>query len=188
MGATMKKIILLALSLLSLFGCKETEYIQNGVIPEQYLDLAKNYEGIYDGQFAGSEMSLDFKINSERKLTVQINTKSGGHDLFNFCDSTIGDLETVKINPKTKTVSAITFKLIDSCKFSYELVSPDSSYRRELPLFLDIELAKDNSLKMFVRYSYDTTEKLECDDVSGYSCGSTIKTVREYYEGSISKR
>jgi hypothetical protein len=97
----MKALSLLLISVLALAGCKTIE-IENGQIPAEYLETAKQFEGTYSGSFLGKSGSITLALNGD-KPTLSYQDKDGNDLLGTNCNSQINNLMWIKGKEKNDT-------------------------------------------------------------------------------------
>jgi len=93
----MNKVLCLMLSMCFLFtlGCKEVE-IENGQIPDEYLEQAKFFAGDYFGSFNGFKGTLTLSLDGN-KMVASYKNKFGTDLVDPKCNSEIGDLLTINV-------------------------------------------------------------------------------------------
>jgi hypothetical protein len=102
------KFIFMAAALLTLAGCRVLD-IDNGEIPDNYLSQAKQFEGVYEGQFNGvpGEMTVSFEGN---KPVLSYKNAQGSDILNNNCGSSFGLLKKVYLRgTETPRIDAVSF-------------------------------------------------------------------------------
>lgn len=115
------QILLCLFSGLLLTSCKYVR-IKEGRIPEQYLPIAKKYEGTYVGAFQGRKGAMKFELQGTKAVLSFLN----GHDndiLGSECDSVIGELTYLKLGgTKEKPVlRSASFKFDPgSCRYAVD--------------------------------------------------------------------
>ncbi len=117
-------VAILSILTLGLTACKQTVKTENGQIPAEYLEEARQYTGSFVGQFnneqvqmnlslSGSKAHLEFDKNSNGLLVnnCRVNPRSRSNPYMS-----IGDLKYLTIDDKSKArVFALTFKLNHNC-------------------------------------------------------------------------
>lgn len=95
-GDAMKKMIQISILLSALFVLASCDDIDtpNGEIPAKYLDLAKQYEGVYVGVFNGVKGELTIKLNGN-KPELSFSGEEGTDILDRDCKSQFGDLKSI---------------------------------------------------------------------------------------------
>ena len=78
-------------------SCKTVE-IDDGLVPEAYLSLAKKLEGVYQGHFDGIPGELTLSLEGNKPRLQFVNDQ--GEDMLNhvykgYCTSSFGDLKNV---------------------------------------------------------------------------------------------
>lgn len=95
----MKLTIVSLISLLLLTACEVAT--PDGDIPAQYVALAQDYTGVYQGKFEKTEGTLDLRIDSYNRPILKFTAIDGNSDIIGKdCQSVIGDL--VSVYPRKK--------------------------------------------------------------------------------------
>ena len=103
----MKKIFVMAMAALALLGCEEQ--IKDGKIPEQYRETAKQYEGDFNGQFDGKQMTLTFKVEDSGRANLSVRDFNGKSELVSNCSAQIGQLIAVDVRSSDKSLRSARF-------------------------------------------------------------------------------
>lgn len=89
------KMISLGVALVFLAACK-TVTIENGKIPDEYVGIAKKYEGQFKGAFNGRKGTLSFELRGT--LAVLSFANAGSNDLLGAdCHSQIQELSSLYV-------------------------------------------------------------------------------------------
>lgn len=96
------KLVLLAAFALGLSSCRDIE-IENGEIPEAYVDAARAYMGEYEGRFDGRRGALSLALQ-DRYVELSFRGVLSG-DLLPGCQARVGDLKVVNGSEKDGKVT-----------------------------------------------------------------------------------
>lgn len=99
----MKKVLLLAVSMLILSSCSEVQKIDNGQIPKEYINDIKPFLGDWAGSFHGHRGQLKLSLNETNQLLVSFYGEKS-NDLIPGCDTSFGLLKEVELKDKDNKV------------------------------------------------------------------------------------
>ncbi|MEM7645484.1 MAG: hypothetical protein AAF203_01130 [Pseudomonadota bacterium] len=85
-------ILLTILIAVGLLGCKEVK-VENGEVPEKYLDQVDPYLGVYSGQFNGLKGDLEISMDGQKALLKFTDFNGKSDILGQNCQSEIGLLK-----------------------------------------------------------------------------------------------
>lgn len=112
----MKRILSLGLATIALVGCNGVFQIENGRVPAEYLEQAKQVEGEYTGKIGRKTASMRIQFEGDKPVLTM--TDPAGER----CEAEIGNLETVyyqkRSNPVRITGVAFAF---DANKCSHDV-------------------------------------------------------------------
>lgn len=77
-----------------LSGCRDAIELENGEIPDQYLNEAKPYLGTYRGQISGHSSELQLSLVGNRVIL------SGTSPIASRCEAAFGLLKRIWVNKK----------------------------------------------------------------------------------------
>lgn len=104
------RIVLLALTL-ALVGCKEIK-TPDGNLPEDAIEIAEALSGTYKGAFDKRDATVEFSLEGNRPVVSFVDSDNVADVLGVNCNSSIGDLERVRIKEKKGLITAY-FKFDD---------------------------------------------------------------------------
>lgn len=94
----MKKLLFgplfLAVSFLAISGCKVVK-VENGQVPEEYMNEAKKLEGTYVGQFEGHEGEIQIRFNGNAPEVSFHGLRDD--DLIPGCGTSVGKLREITV-------------------------------------------------------------------------------------------
>ncbi len=85
----------LFICVLALVSCNSVK-IENGEVPDGYLDAAAQFVGDYDGEFNGQKGTLSVSLDGN-KLRLEFSNSAGNDIIDSACESSIGDLVSVSV-------------------------------------------------------------------------------------------
>lgn len=89
-------------------GCEVS--VQNGVVPAEYQEPAKQYVGSYSGQFAGEKMDLTLKIATNGRAILNLQPSTGHSSILEECRVVIGLLTTVDVDNHSQQLKSARFQ------------------------------------------------------------------------------
>jgi len=92
----MLKKLFIFISVFGLFACKSIK-IENGEIPSEYLNVAAQFVGDYQGEFNNQKGTLAILLDGN-KLQISFSGHEGNDLIDSACESSIGQLISVSVN------------------------------------------------------------------------------------------
>lgn len=162
-----------------LTGCKEVK-IENGQIPDQYLQQTAQYMGTYSGSFGGVDSTLTLSLEGN-VVHVSYKDAQGGTDILDpKCESSFGLLETITVSGSEEAPN------LDAAVFAF---NPNKCLDKVLgkAMFLEFKKKKDKPVKMGVgilqRYDWERV----CSSGSPFPTNCTMRQVQVFIRGAYVK-
>ncbi len=102
----MKKGLSLVFLCYGLSSCQDVDTkVNDGKVPDSYLEFAQMAEGLYKGDFNGREMTFSLELDADNKILFSVS-----NDLLPGCNSRVGDLNRIRsyFKPKAPRASDVS--------------------------------------------------------------------------------
>ena len=178
----MTKYLVLAFLILTSVACKRVE-TKDGTVPPEYVSVAKNYEGTYQGNFEGMNGTLTISMDGNRPVAKFVSANGDTDIIGRSCRSSINNLVAITPQEKNNQIR------VDSAEFAFNPGACNYIYGRVL--FIDFKHNGMTPVRAEVSLTerYETRWREECywDAQGRRFCRRVPETYQTYMTGKFSK-